>query len=119
DLVLNKELFGFFREERPVRGAVDNDRLDLLAHHAPGGVDLIEGEEKDVAQRGFGDGHGAAERVKHADLDGFLLSSGGGEEGEGGGGERGGDELFAIHGRENGGKKVEDAAPAAWTSQPG
>mgnify|MGYP000442265500 CR=1 FL=1 len=30
---------------------IDNDRLDLFAHHATGGVDLVEGEEQDVAQR--------------------------------------------------------------------
>ncbi len=72
DLVLLEELLRLFGEERPVRGAVDDDGLDLLAHHAALGVDFVEGEEQDVAERSLRDGHGAAEGVEDADLDGVL-----------------------------------------------
>ena len=61
DLVFLEQLLGFFGEERPVRGAVDDDGLDLLAQHAALGVDFVEGEKQDVAQRGFADGHRAGE----------------------------------------------------------
>ena len=76
DLVLLEELLGLFGEERPVGRAVHDDGLDLLAHHAALGVDFVEGEEQDVAQRRLADGHGAAERVEDADFDGVLRAGG-------------------------------------------
>ena len=42
DLVLEEELLGLLREEVPVRGGVDDHGLDLLAHDAALGVDLLE-----------------------------------------------------------------------------
>ena len=70
DLVLLEELLRLFGEERPVRSAVDDDGLDLLAH-ARRRLALISSKvkSKHVAQRGFADGHRAAERVEHADFD--------------------------------------------------
>src|SRR6185295_14279473 len=69
DLVLLEELSGLFREKRPVGSAIDDDGLDLLAHHAALGVDLVEGEKKDVAEGSLRDGHRAAQRMEHADFD--------------------------------------------------
>ena len=76
DLVLFEELLGFLREERPVRRAVHDDGLDLLAEHAALGVDLVKGEKEDVPQRRFADGHRAGEGVKDADLDGVGRAGG-------------------------------------------
>ena len=71
------ELFGFLGEEGPVGSAVNDDGLDLLAEDAALGVDLVEGEEQHIAQRGFADSHGAAEGMEDADFDGFgCVSSG-------------------------------------------
>src|SRR2546425_1872683 len=76
DLVLEEELLGLFREQVPVGGGVDDDRLDLAAHHAALGVDLVDRHQHDVAQRDFADRHRAGERVEDADLDWLLALSG-------------------------------------------
>src|SRR2546430_12507062 len=44
-----------------------DDRLDLAAHHAALGVDLVDRHQHDVAQRDFADRHRAGERVEDAD----------------------------------------------------
>jgi hypothetical protein len=43
----------------------------LLAEYAALGVDLVDGHQRHVFQRGFGNSHGAGQRVEDADLDGF------------------------------------------------
>ena len=83
DLVLFQQLLSLFGEERPVRGAVDDDRLDLLAEDAALGVDLVEGEEQDVAEGGLRDRHRSRQRVEHANLDGFFRPGGRNEGGQG------------------------------------
>ncbi len=82
DLVLGDQLAGLFGEQRPVRGGVDDDGLELLAEHAALLVLLVDQEEDGVLQRGFADGHGAGERVQHADLDGVVRRLGGREGGQ-------------------------------------
>ena len=41
-LVLRNQLSRFFRKQRPVGGWVNDDRFQLLAHHAAMGVDVID-----------------------------------------------------------------------------
>ncbi|MEY9343107.1 hypothetical protein ABIF32_007201 [Bradyrhizobium elkanii] len=72
DLVLGDQLAGLFGEQRPVRGGVDHDGLELLAEHAALLVLLVDQEKDRVLQRGFADGHGARQRVKDANLDGVV-----------------------------------------------
>ncbi len=71
-LVLKQKLLGLLREQIPVRGRVDDDGRDLLAHDAALGVDLFHRHEHDVSERDFADGHRARERVEDADLDRLL-----------------------------------------------
>ena len=70
DLLLGEQLARLLGEERPVRGRIDDDRLDLAAEHASLGVDLIDGHQRDVLQDRLGDGHRAGQRMQDADLDG-------------------------------------------------
>jgi len=70
DLVLPDQLLGLLGEQGPVRGRVDNNRLELLAEQAALGVDLVDGHEHGVFEHRLGDGHRARQRMKHADLDG-------------------------------------------------
>ena len=67
--VLLQELARLLGEERPVRRRVDDDRLELLAEHAALRVDLVDGHQRDVAQRRLADRHRARQRVQNADLD--------------------------------------------------
>ena len=48
---------------------IDDDRLDLVAHDAALGVDLVDRHQRDVLQDGFADRHRSRQRVQHADLD--------------------------------------------------
>ena len=72
-LILQQELLGLFGKEVPVRGRIDDDRLDHPAHHPALGVDFFDCHHHGVPQRHFADRHGAAERVQDADLDRFLV----------------------------------------------
>src|SRR2546430_3241110 len=47
DLVLGDQLTCFFGKQRPVRGGVDDDGLELLAEHAALLILLIDQEEED------------------------------------------------------------------------
>ena len=69
DLVDGQQLLGLLGERRPVGRAVLDDGLDLLAEHAAGVVDLLDGEQLGVADRDLADRHRAAQRVQDADLD--------------------------------------------------
>ena len=72
DLVLGDQLARLLGEERPVRGRIDHDGLELLAEHAALLVLLLDEHEHDVFERRLGDRHRARERVQDADLDGLL-----------------------------------------------
>ena len=72
DLVLGDQLARLFGEQRPVRGGIDHDGLELLAEHAALLVLLVDQHQHDVLQRGLADRHGAGERMQNADLDGFA-----------------------------------------------
>ena len=76
DLILGDELACLLREQRPIRGRVDHDRLELLAEQAALLVLLLDQHEHDVLQRRLADRHRAGERVENADLDGVLGLSG-------------------------------------------
>ena len=76
DLVLEEELLGLLREQVPVGGGVDDDGLQLAAHHPALGVDLLHGHEDDVAQRDLADRHRAGQRVEDPDLDRLLALRG-------------------------------------------
>ena len=76
DLVLGDELAGLFREKRPVRSRIDDDRLELLAEETALLVLLVDEHQHDVLQSGLRDRHGARERVQDADLDGLLRRGG-------------------------------------------
>ncbi len=67
----------FSAKERPVRGTVHDDGLDHFTHDATTLVHLVEREQEDIAERGFGNGHGPAERMKDADFDGVFSGSNG------------------------------------------
>ena len=68
-LVLLNQFPRLFREQRPVRGGIDDDGLQLLAEDAALLVLLIDQHQHDVLQRGLADRHGAGERMEYADLD--------------------------------------------------
>ena len=72
DLVLADQFARLFGEQRPVRGRVDDHRLELLAEHATLLVLLVDEHQHHVFQRGLADRHGAGEGVQNADLDGVL-----------------------------------------------
>ena len=67
-----------FGEQRPVRGGIDDHRLELLAEHAAFLVLLVDQHQHDVFQRRLADRHRAGERVKNADLDRVLGARGDG-----------------------------------------
>ena len=48
------------------------DGRELLAEHAAGRVDLLDGEQLGVPDGDLADGHGAGQRVEQADLDGVA-----------------------------------------------
>jgi hypothetical protein len=48
---------------------IDDDRLELLAHHAALRVDLVDRHQRHVLQHRLADRHRAGQRVKDADLD--------------------------------------------------
>jgi hypothetical protein len=96
DLVLADQLARLLGEQRPVGRRVDDHRLELLAQHAALGVDLVDGHQHRVLEHGLRDGHGARQRVQHADLDGVLgLGVAHAERGQGGHGQRSGGEGAA------------------------
>src|SRR5688572_3760680 len=72
-LILRDELARLLGEERPVGGRVDHHRLDLHAHDASLGVDLLDRHERDIFKDRFADRHRSGERVEDADLDRLLL----------------------------------------------
>ena len=72
DLVLADQFARLLGEQRPVRGRVDDDRLELLAEQAALLVLLVDEHQHHVLQRGLADRHGAGERMQNADLDGVL-----------------------------------------------
>ncbi len=76
DLVLGQQLAGLLGEQRPVGGRVDHHRLDLLPQEAALGVELVDGHQRDVLQRGLADRHRPGEGVEDSDLDGLLGARG-------------------------------------------
>ena len=68
-LVLKDQLLGLLSEDLDHRLRVFDDRLDLLAEHAAGGIDLSDREQLRIVQRPLDDRDGSAQRVKDADLD--------------------------------------------------
>ncbi len=99
-LVLSQQLAPFLGEQRPVGGWVDHHGLELLAEHAALGVDLVDGHQRHVLERGLGDGHGAGQRMQDTDLDGLGGLQGEREqaaEHQGAGGEGGLDQRTAFH----------------------
>ena len=67
-----RSFLGLFGEEVPVGGGIFDDRLDRAPQYAARLVDFLDGHEDDFLEGSLTDGHGAAQRVQHADLDGFL-----------------------------------------------
>ncbi len=92
DLVLGDQLTRLFGEQRPVRGRVDHDGLELLAEQAALLVLLVDQEEDGILQRGFADRHRARQRMEHTHLDGVVRGFRAGEsaqaENETGGGRQ-------------------------------
>jgi hypothetical protein len=76
DLLLGDELARFLREQRPIRGRVDDDRFEFLAEQAALLVLLLDQHEHDVLQRCLADCHRAGERVENADFNGVLSLGG-------------------------------------------
>ena len=76
DLVLREELARLLGEQRPVRGRVDDDGLELHAHDAALGVDLVDRHQHHVLQHRLADRHRPGERMEDADLDGLGLREG-------------------------------------------
>ncbi|MNL05558.1 hypothetical protein D3C87_1261640 [compost metagenome] len=72
DLVLRDQLTRLFGEQRPVGGGVHHHRLELAAEHAAALVDLVDGHQRHILERGLGDGHRARQRMQDADLDRIL-----------------------------------------------
>src|SRR6266850_876969 len=68
-LVLGQELPRLLGEEGPVRGRIDDHRLQLLPQHATLGVDLLDGHQGHVLERRLADRHRSGQRVKDTDLD--------------------------------------------------
>lgn len=92
NLVLAEQLLGLFGEQRPVRGRIDDDGFELLAHHAALGIDLVNRHQDGVFQHGLGNRHGARQAVQDADLDG-VFGRIRGQRGQGGQGDGGGERL--------------------------
>jgi hypothetical protein len=69
-----------FGEDRPVRGAVDDDGHEFLAQKPAGGVLLFDQHQHHVAQRGFRDRHRSGGRMQDADPD-FSIGSRHGQRG--------------------------------------
>jgi len=60
NLVLEQQLLGFVGEHIGKLGLrILDDWLDLLAQHAAGGIDLLNGQQFRVLQRRLADCHGA------------------------------------------------------------
>ena len=63
-LCFDREVTSLFRKERPVGCAINNDMFNFLTHDAALGIDLVKGEEQDIATGSPGDCPGAAEGVE-------------------------------------------------------
>ncbi|MDT4818495.1 hypothetical protein FQZ97_515890 [compost metagenome] len=100
DLVLAQQLAGLLGEQRPVGGRIDHHRLELLAVDPALGVDLVDGHQRHVFQRGLGNRHGAGQRMQDADLDGLggLDGPAHAHGGDGGGKGESLDQAATLHG---------------------
>ncbi|MCY1359712.1 hypothetical protein D9M69_462980 [compost metagenome] len=96
DLVALQQLAGLLGEHRVLARAVFDHGLDLLAHHAAGGVDLLDGQLLGIDQRGLGDGDGARERVQQAELHGGAVLRAG-QAGHAGGGTQHDHRAAGLH----------------------
>ncbi len=72
DFVLDQQLAGLLREQRPVRRRIDHDRLDLLSQEAALCIDVGDLHQHQVFQDGFADRHRTGQRVEYSDLDGVF-----------------------------------------------
>ena len=70
------QLTRFFREERPVRSWVNDDRFKLLTEQSTSFVLLVDHHQDRVFQGGLRDGHRAGKGMKNANFDGVVLSKG-------------------------------------------
>ena len=124
DLVLLEQLARLLREERPVRGRIDDDRLELPAEQPALLVLLVDEHQDRILERRLADGHRARQRVQHADLDGRLLRVHLHRKREAGGHEARGRDRFSIHGSllMESGRSVRDRVRArhicSWTPTP-
>ena len=75
DFVNFEELLGFLRKEWPIGSPIDNDRFNFFPKDTALGIDFVEGEHENIAQRSLADRHCSAERVKHTDLHGIFIRS--------------------------------------------
>ena len=71
DFVLSQQLPAFFREQWPVGRRVDDHRFKHFSVDPAFGVDLVDGHQRHVFERGFGDRHGSGQGVQNPDLDRF------------------------------------------------
>ena len=69
DLFLLEQVARLFGEQRPIRRGIHDDRLQLPSEQSALAVLLFDEHQDRVLERGFADGHGAGQRVQHADLD--------------------------------------------------
>src|SRR5580658_9362128 len=69
DMILADEFARLFGEERPVRGRIDHDRLDLLAEQPALLVEIVDQHQDRVLEGGLADRHRPGQRMQHADLD--------------------------------------------------
>ena len=98
-VVLGQQLARLLREQRPVRGGIDDHWLQLLAEHASFGVDLVDGHQRDVLERRLADRHRSRQRMQNADLDGLRGASRRRAEEDGAeNGRQHEDELPGVHG---------------------
>ncbi len=79
DLVLLDQLLGLLGEQRPVRGRIDDHRLELLAEHPALLVLLVDQHQHDVLEGRLADRHRARQRMQDADLDRVVVRPGGGD----------------------------------------
>ena len=68
--ILGQQLARLLGKQRPVGGRVDHHRLQFLAQHPAFGVDVVDGHQRDVFQRRFGNRHRPGERMHDPDFDG-------------------------------------------------
>ncbi len=73
DLLVLDQVARLLGEQRPVRGRVDDHRLELAPEHAARLVDLLDGHQRDVLERRLADRHRPRQRVQDADLDRPLV----------------------------------------------